>query len=267
MDKENITKNVSASLVKYAPQIFTGMTVVGVTATAIFAAKASPKARDILDKYIEDQEQENKERVAKGEDPFELRITWQDRVRLTWRLYVPTILAGLYTVTCAITSQSISTQRNAALLSAYTLAQATAHEYQTKVIETMGEKKELAVHDAIAKDKVIANPPQDGQIIITGRGETLVLDEWSGRYFKSDIEELRKIQNLLNQRIINDGWVSLSELYSELGLAHTTSSDDMGWTTDLLIDMRFSSQLTPDGEPCLVLGFNNNPQYGAWYGH
>ena len=33
----------------------------------------------------------------------------------------------------------------------------------------------------------------------------------------------------------------------------------MGWNTDHMIDLTFSSTVTDDGRPCLVVSFRNEP--------
>ena len=59
-----------------------------------------------------------------------------------------------------------------------------------------------------------------------------------------------------------DGYVSLNEFYEEIGIARTSTGDRLGWNTDSdLIDLNFSSQLTEDGKPCLVIDFKVEPKY------
>lgn len=49
------------------------------------------------------------------------------------------------------------------------------------MIETVGEKKEKEVREAIDKDRVTNNPPADGEIISTGQGRYIMHGrlEWS----------------------------------------------------------------------------------------
>ena len=49
-------------------------------------------------------------------------------------------------------------KRNAALAAAYTLTKSTLHDYSSKVVETIGEKKERSIRDSINKEKLDKNP-------------------------------------------------------------------------------------------------------------
>lgn len=56
-------------------------------------------------------------------------------------------------MTCLIGASSVNLRRNAALATAYTLSESALKEYREKVVETIGEKKEQAVQDAVAKER------------------------------------------------------------------------------------------------------------------
>ena len=58
-----------------------------------------------------------------------------------------------------------------------------------------------------------------------------------------------------------DMYVSLSELYDELDLDHTSMSDELGWNLDDgLIDIEFSSHIADDGRPCIVMSYRKPPR-------
>lgn len=130
------------------------------------------------------------------------------------------------------------------------------------MIETVGGKKEQEIRDSVAKDRLKRDPVVNKEVIITGRGETLCYDTITSRYFKCDIEKLRKVENELNKRLINEMYVSLNDFYYEIGLQATDIGDDLGWNIgDDLINLEFSSQLAEDETPCLVVGYRVAPRY------
>ena len=56
-------------------------------------------------------------------------------------------------------------------------------------------------------------------------------------------------------------YVSLNDFYDELGLKHTRLGDDLGWSIDdKLVDIEFSSHITDDGRPCLVVDYSVAPK-------
>ena len=79
--------------------------------------------------------------------------------------------------------------------------------------------------------------------IITDKGNTLCFDSLSGRYFKSDIDKIKRAVNNLNRELTYDMYVSLNDFYDELDLDHTKIGDELGWNLDDgLIDVYFGSQ-------------------------
>ena len=80
------------------------------------------------------------------------------------------------------------------------------------------------------------------------------------------IEVIKKAENTLNKQMIHDinGYVSLNDFYDEIGLDHTSVGNDLGWNTDQLIDIDFSSQLNDNGEPSVVLDYMVAPNYNYY---
>ena len=135
-------------------------------------------------------------------------------------------------------------------------------EYKEKVTETIGEKKEREIRDKVAKDKVDENQASKATVVVTGKGDSLCFDVISGRYFKSDIEKIRKIENDLNRQMLTEMYISLNEFYDELGLDHISIGDELGWNVDNgLIELNFSSQISDDGQPCIVVDYKIGPTY------
>jgi predicted metal-dependent phosphotriesterase family hydrolase len=163
---------------------------------------------------------------------------------------------------CIIGASSVNTRRNAALATAYSLSESAFKEYREKVVENIGDKKEQTIKDAIAKEKIEKNPVQNTEVILTGKGETLCYDVVSGRYFKSDIDRLKKAENKLNRQMRDEMYISLNDFYYEIGLDNIKVGDNLGWNIDDgYIDLRFSSQLATDGTPCLVIDYGYGPRY------
>jgi len=181
--------------------------------------------------------------------------TNKEKFKATWKCYIPAGVACATTIGCVIFLNKINERKTAALAGLYSIAQSTLREYREKVIETIGENKERKIQDGIASDKIANNPPTD--IIYAGSGSVLAYDAMSGRYFNADIEKIRKLINELNRRLMTEMFISLNDFYYELGLGPIKLGDDLGFNMDIaLLDVKFSSQLTPDDKPCLVLTYD-----------
>lgn len=243
-----IAKSVQMTVSKHSPEILMGIGIAGMLTTTILAVRATPKALRLIDEKKEELETD--------------KLTPVDTVKTCWKCYIPAAVSGSLSVACLISANSVNARRNAALATAYALSETALKEYQEKVVETIGEKKEQVVHDAIAKDKVTQNPVSTSEVIITEKGNTLCYDTVSGRYFKSDIEKLKKAANELNFRLRDEMYVSVNDFYYEIGLKSISIGDDIGWNIDRgYINLKFSSQLADDGTPCLVLSYGVGPRY------
>lgn len=255
MNKPNFAKffkSVRFVLRKHSPEILTGIGIASMVGSTVLAVKATPKAAQL----IEDKKYE-----------LEVdKLTPVETVKATWKCYVPATLSAASGIACLIGANTVQARRTAALATAYTLSESALKEYKEKVIETIGEKKEQAVRDGIDKDRLAKNPVSRNEVIITNKGNTLCYDHWSKRYFYSDIQTIRKIQNDLNEQLLTDigGRVTLNDLYYELGLEPLpTIGDDLGWYVDRgKIDIHIGSGLADDDRPCVVIDFDNPPTYG-----
>ena len=268
MSKTNLSQianSVRTTLIKRSPEILTGIGIAGMLTTVVLAVRATPKALiKIQDAGILKMD----EQVLAGKDPDELddKLTPVETVKAAWKCYIPAAVTGTMSTVCLVSASSVSAKRNAALATAYTITDAAMREYQHKVIETIGEKKEQVVRDAIAKDKIEKDPVTNREVIITEKGNTRCYDAISGSYFTSDIETIRRAENVLNKRLMDEMYISLNEFYWEIGLESTAIGEELGWHIDRgLIELSFSSQLSKDGVPCLVVDYRIAPKYG--YSH
>lgn len=243
-----ITKSVRRVMKKHGPEILTGIGIAGMLGATVMAVKATPKALRLME--------------AKKEELEVDTLTPVETVKTCWKCYAPTVITSVTSVACIIGASSINMRRNAALLTAYTISESALKEYHDKVVETIGEKKESLVRDAIAKDKLDNDPVTNHDVIITGKGDTLCYESVSGRYFKSDIEKLKQIVNELNRRMLLDDCISLNDFYDEIGLDHTMLGNELGWNiNDGYIDINFRAQLASDGTPALVIDHHVPPKY------
>ena len=249
--KKEIAKSflsLKTAIKKHSPEILTGIGITGMITTTVMAVRATPKALILIE--------ERKEEI--GAEKLEA----MDMVKTTWACYIPAAITGTLSVACLIGASSVNARRNAALATAYTLSESALKDYQGKVIEMFGEKKNEAVKDAVAKDMVEKNPVVTREVIITEKGNTLCYDAISGRYFKSDIEKIKKAECELNRQMLDDMYVSLNDFYYEIGLDSVKLGDELGWNVDSgYIDLSFSSQLASDGTPCLVIDYSVAPRY------
>lgn len=227
-----------------SPAILTGVAVAGTVATAFLTGKATIKATELV------REQEKFYEKSLVEE-----VGAREVVRLTWKLYIPPVTTGLLTVTCIIGANRIGTRRAAAVAAAYTLSEKAFSEYRDKVVEKLGEKKEQQVRDEIAQDRVTRNPANSSQLVVIDGRSVLCYEAFTGRFFISDMETLRKAENDTNHQVNNDYYASLTDFYERIGLDKTSLSDEVGWNCNKLLEVQYSTVLSPDGRPCISIDY------------
>lgn len=248
-------KSLCGALRKRAPEILTGIGIGGMITTTVLAVRATPEALRRIDA--------EKRRLNRD------RLTVKETVCVAGKVYIPAAVTGTVSTACLIGASTVNGRRNAALATAYGLAENTLRDYRAKVVETIGEKREANVLEAVDRERVARNPPPLNELaFIEGHGNVLCCDGSFGRYFYSDAESLQQAANRLNWRMNtgSESYVSLNEFYMEIGLSPVSVGDLLGWHRDTgLIDLHKSSILVDGRIPCLVISHKNPPKYDyAW---
>jgi len=230
-----------------SPTILSGIAVAGVLSTAYLAAKATLKANERV------------RNLNKDAKPDEM-LSNKEKVQLCWKYYVPAGASGIATITCIIGANQIGLRRHAAMVGAYTLAETAFREYKEQVVAELGDIKERGIRDKVAISQMEKNPVKDATIIMTGGGDDLCFDTYTGRYFRSDIEAIRRAENEINRQINVDMFVAHNEFYSLLGLADVAVGEQVGWNINNTMDLSFTPHLNPDnGKPCLAINYARLP--------
>jgi len=249
MSIATIARRSQKVLSDHSPAILTGAAIAGTIVTAIFAGRAGYKAgySVALDEATggtkaNESDKDRRVRIAKD----------------TWKLYLPSAVTGVGTIAAVAAANRINTNRAAALAAAYTITDRAFSEYKSKVVETIGEKKQTEIQDKILQDRMDESGERSALVMI-GSNNVLCYDAFSDRYFQSSMEDIKKAQNDTNYELLHNMYVSLSEFYSRLGLPSTGYSDELGWTSDNKVDLHFSSTMTPDERPALSFTFHVDP--------
>lgn len=233
---------------KHSPEILTGIGITGMITSTVLAVKATPKAL-----YLLEEAEKNKQD----------KLDTKEVIQTVWREYLPSAITCVISTSCIIGACAVNHKRNAALATAYTLSEKALTTYKEQVIKTIGEKKEKSIRDAINQDKVDKEPVDSKQIILTSKGNTLCKDSISGRYFRSDLDTIRKIINELNRKMMNENTISINEFYDAIGLDHIKEGNNIGWSIEKgLIELDFSACIVNDDEPCIVIDYNIIPTLG-----
>lgn len=250
-------------LYRNSPTILTWLGVSGFVTTVVMAIKVTPKAERLIEEaklYKEKDYLLNNRGVLNFDEKDAIRrLSKLEVIKATWKVYLPVAALGSVSIVCFIGANSINLRRNAAIASLYSATRKAFDEYQQKVVEQIGRSKEEKIREDLVQDKLDKNPVDDKQVLVTGKGEQLCYDSWSGRYFYSDPEIIRRSANEFNRRLITDLYRPLNEWYDMLGLEPIKAGDDIGWVVQRgLLEVNFTTRLVKDERACLVLEYGRN---------
>ena len=246
------------AIVKYAPTILTTIGTIGVGISVFLTAKKAPDAKAELDEAREEWEDTpEKEKRNKADYIFKL-------VRIGVKHYWMVILLVGGSVTCFWVANHVSLKRLTSALTAAGLSAKAKEELENKIRELDGDKHLKKLRDEIDADRIKNNPPDDSKIIDTGLGLHLCYEPVTGRYFYSNIELIKQAVLQLKEYLQEDGYVSLNDWFDLIRLDSTECGRFLCWTAtnfDAVKDFRisFSSQLTQDSRPVLVIQYDVPP--------
>lgn len=254
MSAKTILKAAEKFVIDNSPGILTGLGVAGAVTTAVLTGKAAWDSAIIVRQAEEHLDDEGRPVISHD-------VSTKERVQLVWKEFIPPAAVGVVTVAAIIGANHVGSRRAAAFAAAFKLSEQLSEDYKKKVVETLGLQKEEKMRSELAAEKMRQNPPPPGMIIVAG-SDVLMYDELSGRYFKGQVENVKKAVNEINHQVLNYYCASLTEFYEKLGLTATSFSDSTGWNTDELLDVQFSPTMTEDQQPAIMIGYNHEPIKG-----
>lgn len=189
------------------PTILTIAASVGVVITAVSAARATPKALDIL-----------------KEEKREKKI---DAVIAVAPVYIPTILLGAATIAAVVGANCLNIKTQRSMASAYMLLDNSFKTYRNKVDELYGEEADLKVREAISHDKHPLPEVDDEPVV-------LFHEPIYDVFFKATITDVVLSEYLFNRNFILRGCNTMDELYSFLDIAdkYPENTITLGWSAE-----------------------------------
>lgn len=216
-------------LKKQSPTILTCIGAVGVVATAVLAAKATPKAVKLI---------RSDSRINHDGDPN--AYTKKEAVISCWKCYVPAVVVGSSTIACIFGANALNRRQQAALTSAYGLVSQAYQDYKRKVKENFGEEAHRDIMRQIAAERSSGRAPFAPGLIgsscleFEGANEEqrLFYDALSERYFQATISQVLQAEYHINRNFALRGNATLNEFYAFLDIDQVPGGDEIGWWVD-----------------------------------
>lgn len=254
---KDCSKKAGVFIDKHSPEILMGCGIVGFVTTTVLVAKEAPIAKEKLDELHED--------LAKSDEDLSKAQIIFEEFKAVAPVYAPAVISGGMSIGCIFASYRITTNRTAAIAAAYEFTQSSLMEYQEKVREKLGEKKEKQIRDEIAQERVEKNPPPKNYISAPiGDGQQWFYDPTTNQFFRSSVDDIRKAEKYI-QHLLDTGcedFASVNEFLYEIGSSEIDNSrergDDFGfWADRDGISIRFSSVVAPGPLSALSLEYDS----------
>lgn len=226
---------------QHVDDILTGLTIPLIIATGISAYKAGPKVTKVMEHHrkamdaLDDKADEIKEEKYKVLKRHICAQTVEDLAPAV----LPPIIFGTLTAAAAIGSNRYSSRKVAAITAAYEITRTALHDYKDEIKKIVPKKAE-EIGAAVVQKHTREEPiPSDNYIYSTGRGDVLCKDIYTKVYFRSSFDEVQKAINSLSAKVRAETWMTLSDLYYELGVSPDKIppvASDIGWHDSDLIE-------------------------------
>lgn len=245
----NLLRHTKLFFSRNGSTILTCMGGVGLFATAVLTATATPKAMTRVENAREE----------KGEE-----LTKVETVIAAAPAYIPPIAVGVATLACMFGANVMNKRQQASMISAYALLDNSYKEFKKKVDEVYGEGATQNVQAEIAKDKYEESDiqPEDGM--------KLFYDDFSGRLFESTLEKVQEAEYNINRDLSMQGYATLNGFYDYLGLVPIEGGDELGWSAGMNFDyywqewIDFGHHKTTMGDDleCIMITMFSEPTLG-----
>lgn len=248
----NIMKTpIGAKLVAHAPQILFGTGVATVIGSVGYSIYGGVKAASVLETTSEKvdilHEDFEEKRIDQKEESHELLKVYLGTGIDLMKIFWPTVVLTTVAVGCLTKSHGILTNRNAALVAAYSGLEKTFDLYRKRVYEEPdGEQKDRLYARGTYLDRVEVEEtnPETGRKKKSKKVvEVLPWEEYEETPYRRVFDEksclwqpslqmnlvtLKHVQNMLNRKLKDQGYIFLGEVWDELGLSRTTKDIEIG---------------------------------------
>lgn len=247
---------VGFQLKKHSPEILITAGVVGTVTSAVMACKATTKVGAILDKTKENIEDVHyalehpeacKEEYTEEDAKKDIIIYYTHAAIDIAKLYAPAVLLGALSITAIITSNNILRKRNIALAAAYATEHKLFKEYRGRIVERFGDALDKEIRYNIKAQEV-------EEVVVNEKGEEETVkktinvvdpntigeyakffDEYCAGWTKDpelNMLTLQQQQNFANQKLKEQGYLFLNEVFDSLGIPRTKAGQVVGWVYD-----------------------------------
>lgn len=239
--------------------ILAGMSMASTVGAVVLAAEATPKAMQI----IADEEWSRHELLEQKE-----------KVKLTWKCYIPAGVLTLLSCACTLGGTKIGLGKQAELMSMVAAGENLYERYRRKVQSVMGTEEEQKIQTDMAREALEAQhyiPQQStgGGLIMpaslgiydTGEGDELILEAWTGKLIRSSEAALKNHCAAFNQLCSNAPatFFPMTDWYYEANMPVPQGAHIVGYSSEYRMSgLRF--EWDSPSHVYKIMTYDNNPK-------
>lgn len=224
---------------RYAPEILTGLGVVGVATSTVLIAKQTLK----LDETVGRAEVRTivaKDEKAEGKDNLAVVKAYMANTGDMVKLYGAPVMLALASIASILAAHGIMRRRNAALVAAYGVLETAFANYRQRVREAIGEEREQDLYIGVREETVVDEKTGKKTVKKNLEGGpqspyALLFDE-ANIYWQPEAGT-NKTWLIIKQQHLNDmlnvqGYMFLNQVHRALGFPETRAGQTVGWIAD-----------------------------------
>ena len=250
---------------KYSPEILLGIGFVGIGVSTVLACKATLKVEEVLDVYestMENVDLTLEISAERNDDTYTIADAKKDRITIKTqtavqfvKIYGPSATLMVASMGCILGSYRIMSKRQIALMAAYKVMEEAFTTYRGRVINELGEVKDahfMYGTDTITDEETVVDENGKKKKVKTEKEELIPgaklsgfarmfaeeqpdqVGAWTGSTQWSPIHDynlnfLTAKEQHFNDKLVAKGFVTINEVYEELGFAPTEAGMICGW--------------------------------------
>jgi hypothetical protein len=231
-------------LQKHGPTIGFVAGATGMVATVILASRATLHLDTLMDEHDHQTDLAHEVRASRPDEYSAAayksdltKINVKTALKIT-KLYGPATFVGAASLACLAGAHVTLSRRNAGLLAAYATVSKGFQEYRERVLADVGEEKEREYYQGTREVEVYSEK-KNGEPVVKREKRSAGRSPYA-RLFGPDNPNwelepahrhffLKAAQTSLQNQLMSKGWVTLNDVYDQLGMDRTKAGMVVGW--------------------------------------
>lgn len=245
MNFKGFVKVATSFISKNSPYILSGTGAIAITAGSIVLAKKARKAKDTIDDKVAHDIMTTKYAIENDkikevgtEKDYRKKIV-KVYTKSAWeytKYYIAPVMLVAGGVACMFSAMLIQTKRLRIMSAAYTALAASFNEYRDRVRAVVGDEKEEDIFKGVVRDEkgnIVSENPIDAKYLDGAETFSRLFGDGNSVFWSKDtrlcVLTLQGAESNLNQLLREQGFVTLNDVWKELGMRPSEEGMYLGW--------------------------------------